>query len=758
MRPLPLNGFFLKFVSFRNSQFGATCASVLLQLVFGCGERFFCQVVQSLVACDRLLDDAIFERMKANHRQPPCRAEQFRQSPHRHGQPFQFLIDFNAQRLKRPRRGIDGVIFRSRHATPHQSCQVRRLLNDFLLSPLANFACDPATQSLFSKLIDDVGQVLLTYPIDQLPCRFAFERIETQIQRPVALETKATIAVGQLIAGKSKVQQNSVDRFNLQRVHILRQIGVVGVNVGDAGIGNFRRHVVDGGRITIHRDHASVFAQATEDLSRMASAAQRPINNDRIGSDGESFEDLVHQDGNVDGQRITKVAKVCRKNEAKTEKIPTAGERVEVLAGAILTKYPTFHSQRMILNKADGSRQLNWWPMNGSEKTDQIGRVGPSNGLENAEAPFTEMRRADFSLPETAAHPSSVATSPLDSPCAVDHGETPGQTCDRDRLTDWRPGRWVRVKPIEQILPTLDDHGDTDSLPFMPEMAAHCGQSFRIRRIANKVCVNIRQIQIRGLDQAVILDMDRCSGRFHGGCQMACDLIWKLEWLQRIDGPPQKTRLPPPHLFRPPVAAATTEDGGKLVGLTKRRVPLEEDQRLRQGSIENCFRCQATQLSSSTYTVSPMKISQYVRDHRTNGTRVVHIARFLFAMIVRKLLRRNETLAGSHRKTPATDLQLRPGDRVRVRSLDEIVDTLDQRGCNRGLWFDRAEMEPWCGKEVTVSRRIERLIDEQTGELLHTRVPSIVLEESQCSGLHRRFCARGMLHFWREAWLERVAD
>src|SRR6185312_3790043 len=41
-------------------------------------------------------------------------------------------------------------------------------------------------------------------------------------------------------------------------------------------------------------------------------------------------------------------------------------------------------------------------------------------------------------------------------------------------------------------------------------------------------------------------------------------------------------------------------------------------------------------------------------------------------------------------------LGLKPGDRVRVKRREEIAPTLNDRGFNRGLWFDR-EMLPFCG-------------------------------------------------------------
>lgn len=45
-----------------------------------------------------------------------------------------------------------------------------------------------------------------------------------------------------------------------------------------------------------------------------------------------------------------------------------------------------------------------------------------------------------------------------------------------------RADDWVEVKSPAAITQTLDEDGSLDGLPFMPEMAAMCGQRFRVMR------------------------------------------------------------------------------------------------------------------------------------------------------------------------------------------------------------------------------------------------------------------------------------
>ena len=267
----------------------------------------------------------------------------------------------------------------------------------------------------------------------------------------------------------------------------------------------------------------------------------------------------------------------------------------------------------------------------------------------------------------------------------------------------------------------------------MPEMLPFCDRRFRIARIANKTCVNAETVFIGALEECVVLQMQqRCDGSGHGDCQMGCNFFWKAQWLNIVDGPGE-------------TAVETETTGQTLVQLTS------------LAAIgENRYRCQATQLEKIATPVSVGQLGQYVHDYRS-GVPASSIAKFFTGLATRKLLGISDSIQGScNVRTPASDLQLAVGDSVKVKSMQEIQETLDKNGCNRGLWFDPAEMKPFCGKTMVVSRIVKRLINEQSGDLRHMRVPAVVLSETECSGVFRRFCSRGMLHFWREIWLEKA--
>ena len=111
----------------------------------------------------------------------------------------------------------------------------------------------------------------------------------------------------------------------------------------------------------------------------------------------------------------------------------------------------------------------------------------------------------------------------------------------------------------------------------------------------------------------------------------------------------------------------------------------------------------------------------------------------------------------TERRTPFETLNLQPGELVRVKSKEEIVKTLDTHNANRGMSFD-GEMVRYCSREARVLRRVEQIIDEKSGRMLHLKTPCVVLESVTCTGPYHRQCPRAIYPYWREIWLERVDE
>lgn len=123
---------------------------------------------------------------------------------------------------------------------------------------------------------------------------------------------------------------------------------------------------------------------------------------------------------------------------------------------------------------------------------------------------------------------------------------------------------------------------------------------------------------------------------------------------------------------------------------------------------------------------------------------------------VLEFLRLNRTKSTA--KAAAPTWALKPGDLVRVRSLEEIQGTLNHWGILKGCMFMPNEMSPYCGTTQRVLKRVERFVDERDYRV-KTCHGIVFLEGAICQGTtdYGR-CDRSCFFFWREEWLEKIGD
>ena len=100
-------------------------------------------------------------------------------------------------------------------------------------------------------------------------------------------------------------------------------------------------------------------------------------------------------------------------------------------------------------------------------------------------------------------------------------------------------------------------------------------------------------------------------------------------------------------------------------------------------------------------------------------------------------------------------LNLRCGDVVQVRSQEEIMATLDDRGCFEHLPF-MPEMMRYCGQQFRVYKRADKTCDTITGSGGRRMMDAVHLDELRCDGSEHGGCQAGCLIFWKEAWLRRI--
>ena len=328
-----------------------------------------------------------------------------------------------------------------------------------------------------------------------------------------------------------------------------------------------------------------------------------------------------------------------------------------------------------------------------------------------------------------------------------------------------RSGEWVVVLGKEEILATLDKNGRLDGLPFMPEMFEYCGRRVRVSSSAHKTCGPVQGRYV-ALQTTNLMHLGyRCDGKAHDGCQNGCLIFWNTAWLRPadVDASAPAANGPSGCTHADVVAATRLPD---LDGAKR-------------------YSCQATTLTSYTRPLRWWDARAYWMSYQTRNHTLRELINGISFMIFCKVAGPYGERFGARRfydafqawrggnpfprrfglvprgtPTPVVTLGLKAGEYVRIKSHQEILETLTRDGKNRGMGFD-AELVPFCGRIFRVKTMVERFIDEEVGVMRHLKTPAAILENVYCLSLYtgkRAFCTRGYYSWWREAWLERVTD
>jgi hypothetical protein len=303
--------------------------------------------------------------------------------------------------------------------------------------------------------------------------------------------------------------------------------------------------------------------------------------------------------------------------------------------------------------------------------------------------------------------------------------------------TGLRRGDLVEVKTPDEILQTLDSEGALENLPFMPEMLQFCGKRFSVSNRALTVCFSGPGSR-RGFhgNDVVTLEGLRCSGADHDGCQKACMIFWREAWLRRVDD----ELLP------------SKADIGGNERLQTRLKTLTGPER---------YYCQASELSKVADPLPRFeRLGKYISGLRAanfNSLQMANSLRIWLFWRIRQIFL-GIYPRGTKRITPEDSLYLQSGEWVEIKPINSIIETLDERGLNRGLYFS-PDMRLLCGQRRRVRGRIDKIIVDGTGKMRQLR-NTVCLEDATCGCDYMGFgmggCARSELTYWREIWLRRA--
>ena len=144
------------------------------------------------------------------------------------------------------------------------------------------------------------------------------------------------------------------------------------------------------------------------------------------------------------------------------------------------------------------------------------------------------------------------------------------------------------------------------------------------------------------------------------------------------------------------------------------------------------------QLHQITHKRNRLNVGQYVDEVNLNRVSVTALATSFCGGMLGRIAGSNQSVVGTQKRTPVSDLKLSVGDVVTVKSRSDIIKTLDANGKNCGLWFDPVMLR-YCGQTLEVTKRITTLVDESSGKIRQLKISSVVLDDLQCDPNERRF-------------------
>jgi hypothetical protein len=305
----------------------------------------------------------------------------------------------------------------------------------------------------------------------------------------------------------------------------------------------------------------------------------------------------------------------------------------------------------------------------------------------------------------------------------------------------------VELRPPAEIIATLDDKGALDGVPFMPEMLRFFGGTFQVEARVERACDTVNYSGVRKLNATVLLDDLRCDGSGHAGCQARCRLYWKEAWL------------------RPATGSGTESPAAGDEALTRlQEIALANVHANDTSPDEPTYRCQATELLRASDAVGWWDAGSLFRELTSGNVGPWRFTCVMTRIVVEEIGRRlriisaypfrDSQMTGKNYVAPPPK-GLQPGELVQIRPRNEIARTLNKKGKNKGLWFDR-EMAVYCGQTARVKAKIERFVDEGSGRIIELSSDCYILDDVVCNSSRsagRWFCPRAIYPYWRECWL-----
>jgi hypothetical protein len=114
-------------------------------------------------------------------------------------------------------------------------------------------------------------------------------------------------------------------------------------------------------------------------------------------------------------------------------------------------------------------------------------------------------------------------------------GDIPVSTPTPDAPNSFKPGDWVRVRPISEIKATLNVKGQNRGLYFDSDMSPYCGRRLRVRGLVTQIIDEPTGKMMRMKNPCITMDGVICNSEYGDGrlmCPRGTLSYWRPSWLE----------------------------------------------------------------------------------------------------------------------------------------------------------------------------------------------------------------------------------
>src|SRR5688572_252316 len=258
-------------------------------------------------APERLLYPAILAAVEADDRGDAAGLQDVRQDGEQPIEVRQLAVHENAQRLERPRRGMQlragCALEREIPGLAHDGGELLRRRDGLKLPPLDDEPRDLRCVGFVPELQQRVREIALAHAREQRRCRLPARRIHPHVERPRPAVGEAARGIIDLRAGDADVGEDAVDALDPGLREHGRQRGEVVVEQLEvrADRGQRRLGALEVGRVEVDPDHAAARTDAPEQCGRMPAQADGAVDERLARLRVEHAQRRVEQHGDVAG-------------------------------------------------------------------------------------------------------------------------------------------------------------------------------------------------------------------------------------------------------------------------------------------------------------------------------------------------------------------------------------------------------------------------------------------------------------------------